>query len=520
MNNGKNEAYNLVLAVSGPYGAGASSLTDELYKILTDWHGCYVEKIRVSELIKRYFPIIEKTDLDKIPDDDTSKRREILQNAGTTLRQRDPFITAKAIISEMSQKTQKLEAEGALGEIGTTVFLVDCLKNRNEVKLLRKVYGDEFYLVYIHASRESRWRREVDYKGWKEEERVHFEERDQVDHYENKLHKIHGNIGQEVGKLSAIADYYIVNNQNRENLKTEANRLLETLFGDGKNQPTIQERSMHIAYSASNRSYCLSRQVGAAIVDDNGNILGVGHNDVPKANGGLYTQEDGQNDKRCHLVGDRRCINDTNKQERFKDLEDEIILRAKIVEEKRSHISEAISSSKFSELTEFCRAVHAEMEALLSVARLGRGSTVGATMYVTTQPCHNCIKHVICAGIHKIAYLEPYPKSLGMELHSDAIDWDPSDDRCLGEKMLVVPYTGVAPHRYHDFFKIIDERKDKKGFYKRSTKSEQSNNPRFARNISPRTRKKLDENMPNPITAQELAYYGEFTNCLPQDGLS
>jgi len=516
MSSVENTAYNLVVAVSGPYGAGASSFTDELYNILDDWHGCYVEKIHVSELIKRYYPIITRDNLEPIPDDDTSKRRQVLQTAGTKLRFNDPFITAKAIISEMSEITQKLEIDEQLPTIGITVFLVDCLKNRNEISLLRKVYGDEFYLVYIHASRESRWRREVDYKDWKENQRVDFEERDQVDHFENVLHPQYGNVGQEVGKLAAIADYYVTNNQNRENLKTEASRLIEILFGDGKNQPTLHERSMHIAYSASNRSYCLSRQVGAVIVDGAGNILGVGHNDVPKANGGLYTQEDGQNDKRCYLVGDRRCINDSNKHERFKEVEDSIINTMGLPEDKRTEIETAIRKSKFSELTEFCRAVHAEMEALMSVVRTGRGSTIGATLYVTTQPCHNCIKHVICAGIQKIVYLEPYPKSLGMELHSDAIDWDPSDNRCLGEKMLVIPYVGVAPHRYHDFFQILDDRKDGNGIYKRLSRIERTNNPRFAKNIQPRSRKMLDEANPNPITAQELAYYGEFTETLPQ----
>ncbi|BBO89915.1 hypothetical protein DSCOOX_30950 [Desulfosarcina ovata subsp. ovata] len=43
------------------------------------------------------------------------------------------------------------------------------------------------------------------------------------------------------------------------------------------------------------------------------------------SNGGLYTQEDGKDDKRCYLVGDRRCINDTNKQERLKKLENQML---------------------------------------------------------------------------------------------------------------------------------------------------------------------------------------------------
>lgn len=43
---------------------------------------------------------------------------------------------------------------------------------------------------------------------------------------------------------------------------------------------------MYSAYAASLQSACLSRQVGAALLDDEGNLLAVGKNDVPKSGGG------------------------------------------------------------------------------------------------------------------------------------------------------------------------------------------------------------------------------------------
>ena len=36
------------------------------------------------------------------------------------------------------------------------------------------------------------------------------------------------------------------------------------------------------------QSACLSRQVGAALVDSNGNVVATGTNEVPQAGGGLY----------------------------------------------------------------------------------------------------------------------------------------------------------------------------------------------------------------------------------------
>lgn len=507
-------SYNLVIGVVGPYGAGASSIAHEMKDNLNNWPGIEVNIIVVADLIKKYYNYYYDDDL-VVDNSESAERRKVLQNAGTKIRLKDRLATAKIIISEItakgriSEEINNKESEN----IGTRVFIIDCLKNANEVKELRRIYGDEFYLFYVHSSRENRWRRMVDYKGWSSRKRVDFEERDIIDYDEKSKDQKVEDAGQEVAKLSTMADYYVVNNYNRQKLKNESNRFLNLLFGSGMNQPTFDERSMHIAFSASNRSFCLSRQVGAVIVDEHGIILGVGHNDVPKANGGLYTQEDGQDDKRCYLVGDRRCISDTNKQERKVILENILSKELELNEEQKKKLKESkiVNDYAFKELTEFCRAVHAEMNALISVGRSGRGPTQGGKMYVTTQPCHNCTKHIICAGITKVIYLDPYPKSLGIELHSDAIEMDPIDDRCLELKLILSPYGGVAPHRYHDFFVMKDERKDKDdGHYLKRAKVDQALKPRFADNLLVRTRWILDKSYPNLITANELIYLNEI----------
>lgn len=54
--------------------------------------------------------------------------------------------------------------------------------------------------------------------------------------------------------------------------------------------------------------------------------------------------------------------------------------------------------------------IHAEMNALLWAAREGIAID-GAVLYATLQPCHNCIKASVGAGIKTIIYLESYDKS-------------------------------------------------------------------------------------------------------------
>ena len=71
----------------------------------------------------------------------------------------------------------------------------------------------------------------------------------------------------------------------------------------------------------------------------------------------------------------------------------------------------ALKDAAVMDLTEYGRVVHAEMHALCDAARLGK-AIKGATLYCTTFPCHNCTKHILAAGIRRVVYIEPYPKSL------------------------------------------------------------------------------------------------------------
>jgi deoxycytidylate deaminase len=80
----------------------------------------------------------------------------------------------------------------------------------------------------------------------------------------------------------------------------------------------------------------------------------------------------------------------------------------------------SIRDSQLMDALEYGRAVHAEMSALCDAARCGC-SVKGAILYCTTFPCHMCAKHIVAAGIAKVVFLEPYPKSLAFDLHADSI---------------------------------------------------------------------------------------------------
>jgi dCMP deaminase len=65
------------------------------------------------------------------------------------------------------------------------------------------------------------------------------------------------------------------------------------------------------------------------------------------------------------------------------------------------------------------RSLHAEQNALLQAAMIGVPCE-GATLYVTCQPCNQCAKMAINAGIVRVIYEGDYPDEFSLELFRDA----------------------------------------------------------------------------------------------------
>ncbi len=231
------------------------------------------------------------------------------------------------------------------------------------------------------------------------------------------------------------------------------------MMGDQAVTPTIEENAMFHAHSASVKSGCLSKQVGAAIIDKKGNLLATGCNDVPRPGGGLYSIEDGENDSRCMFKYGGKCVNEKEKVDIFSDVMD--ILNTHIENKSVSTIilNEIKEHKRLKNLIEYCRAIHAEMDAITSVARNGGTSLQGAWLFSTTFPCHNCARHIIATGISKVFYIEPYEKSLALRLHKDSISFDNSVDHS-NKKVEFIAFEGVSPNKYLKLFHAEGRKKD------------------------------------------------------------
>ncbi len=124
-------------------------------------------------------------------------------------------------------------------------------------------------------------------------------------------------------------------------------------------RPTWDEYFIDITLAVSKRSTCLRAQVGAIVVKDK-RILTTGYNGAPK--GLPHCLDEG-----CEIVGGH-CV----------------------------------------------RSLHAEQNAILQAAEYGV-PLEGATIYTTHQPCVNCAKMIINAGLKRVVYTGHYPDELAMK---------------------------------------------------------------------------------------------------------
>ncbi|WP_321291265.1 anti-phage dCTP deaminase [Alcaligenes phenolicus] len=469
----------LVFAVVGPAGSGtswvANALCEQAKKIRNKVE---VKVIKGSSVIKDW---AEKKDKQLLVTGNSLDRARNLQDLGDEIRKDDVAGVAVQLISEIRKSRQLYDGENSFNKDVFRVYVLDSLKHPAEVELLRRVYREAFCLVGVVCETEQRLRRLKDSKcedsGQTEIKKFIARDEDSGTKY-----------GQKVAETFHLADFFVDNTPARfldsekknENPLWDVNdqlgRLFDILTHAKLVRPKPNEIGMFHAYGAQLRSACLSRQVGAALTDSFGNLLSTGTNEVPRAGGGVYgsvlTNFDDEDDRdhRCAYSGGY-CRNTKTGIEIIEELVD-AIPELKTVD--RDALQKKLKNTSLGRLLEFSRAVHAEMDAILSATRQG-ASPVGGRLFVTTFPCHYCARHIVSAGIDEVQYIEPYPKSRALALHGDAIVQSPdgwlapsssskSDDK--KRSVLFRPFTGVAPRMYRTAFLKDRKLKNEEGTMK------------------------------------------------------
>lgn len=350
-------------------------------------------------------------------------------------------------------------------------YVLRSFKRPDEIALLRAIYGDRFVLFGAFAPRARREKQLYDLVwqkyGDEDQSAWHSDPDLRLDHLIQRDEREQGEGGQNVRDTFHLADFFVHDHPDR--VGAEVERSLRLLFGDPFITPTKDEVGVAHATTAALRSAEPGRQVGAAVANARGDVLATGCNEVPRAFGGQYWADDddvvadGANDGREFRRADGR---DTNNVQQTA-IADEVLAALRDIVPEMSTVPEditrkAVLNTRLGAITEFGRAIHAEMAAVTTASRLN-GSLQDATIYCTTFPCHNCARHIIGTGIRRLVYIAPYAKSQAFRLHSDALEVAP-DVEPPDNKVIFEPFFGVAPRRYSYLFDA-PQRKDDEGAF-------------------------------------------------------
>lgn len=438
----KLETDEIVIGLCAPIGSPVHKVAEELSRLLRERYDYECTIIRLSRLIE--------SKAGAAPNNDKYERTKFLIDQGNALRQKYGYsVLADLAINQIASEREKhKKAEGTPHYPARRIcYVVDSIKNADELNILRRVYGEMFYFVGVFAPMGVRVQTLKD-EGMKAEEVYKLIDRDSG---EETAH------GQSVRDTFPRADFFVRGGGGPENvLSNRLRRFLDLVLRAAVITPTVGETAMYQAASAAGSSACLSRQVGAAITDRGGEILAIGWNDVPRVGGGLYSLEaaaDGgvtRPDYRCYNWKGGKCFNDEEKALLTQEVVDSLVEQRVINSDQRQNAVSAIRKSRVGHLLEFSRAIHAEMHALLAASQAGGQRVHDGALYCTTYPCHSCARHLIAAGIRDVYYIEPYRKSLATKLHDDAI----TEDEQATSKVRILSFDGVSPTRYLELFSM------------------------------------------------------------------
>jgi deoxycytidylate deaminase len=215
--------------------------------------------------------------------------------------------------------------------------------------------------------------------------------------------------------------------------------------------PSRHEKLMQIAFSAKLNSGCLSRQVGAVVTNKQKAIKSIGWNSSPDEqvpcllrNIDMLLSNKDQEAYSCYERSDIRfrkvaedykqslpdgnIIDGLNTSYCFKDLQN-----------KRDGKDNQVHN----------RALHAEENAFLQLAKYGNEGANGGILYTTASPCDLCARKAYQIGIETIVYIDPYPGiAIDHVIKSGARDIE------------LILFSGAIGRAYHHLYSPIIQIKD------------------------------------------------------------
>ena len=199
-------------------------------------------------------------------------------------------------------------------------------------------------------------------------------------------------------------------NADMTQLEASLTRYVSLMQHPGLVTPTREERCMQVAFAAKINSGCISRQVGATVTDEDGAIMSVGWNDVPRGQVPCLLRD------RTDLIGgkdtdafssyERKDTEFTNHFKKYYLFENKAALKGRSMQ---FCFREAYNRKTGEKNQVHTRSLHAEENAFLQLAKFGVRLPDRSVLYTSASPCELCSKKAFQLGISKIYYIDPYP---------------------------------------------------------------------------------------------------------------
>ena len=299
----------------------------------------------------------------------------------------------------------KILRKRTLGNKEVVHVVIDAFRNPFEISYFKERYSS-FYLLAVSATnaliKQRLFNKGVDYNSFNTTR--NNEESKKGEKYF---------ISQDIPRCFELADIYFHNNGDNLSDLSDLSALIVRYYAlilhPGLVAPTAQERCMQIAYNAKVNSGCISRQVGAVVTNNVFSVLSIGWNDAPK----------GQ--VPCNLCNINHLLTNNDK-EAFSDFELKNSEYRNFVENNYSsvdkkyltkHIAfcfkDTYNGLKNDKNQVYTRALHAEENSFLQLAKNGVQLKDGGILFTTASPCELCSKKAYQLGIKVIYAIDPYP---------------------------------------------------------------------------------------------------------------
>lgn len=346
----------------------------------------------------------------------------VLQRWGNNIRSYDNVLQpenkeesefAPACLARKINQFVKLICRKNKDENDRTQIVIDALRNPYEILYFRERYS-AFYMMSINTDERIRRDKLIE-KGY------NIDEIADLDNKESEKKDIsHSYQEIDINKCIELSDVFLTHDgtaytENR-NLINQIVTYIALIRHPGLIPPSPVERVMQIAYTAKLNSGCLSRQVGAVVTNESYSVQSIGWNTVA------------QGQTPCSL----RCLNDLCNSEdtvaysayertndRFKESSEK--LHGKYMSAMRDHrllglplaycfkdIHTTITDKqKYNQV--HTRALHAEENAFLQLAKYGTQGIQNGKLFTTSSCCELCAKKAYQLGIREIIYIDSYP---------------------------------------------------------------------------------------------------------------